>query len=288
MRNMSQKLVYSFNDEHYVDSSEEENDDDEESDNADEELDVNRNVVKKLEDLPWFHGNITRNTAGALLLQNGVEGMYLLRCSSSLPGKFSVSVKCQNSVKHYSLEYQPYTRSYVFGKAEFFSIEELIEHFKQKPVLSTETGIQITLKCAYMRHIEEPPAYVTVVRHSEGGIALDGAEESLLDLPIASKEGYLIKRGAIHKNWKKRWFILQKNILQYYKEKDCDEPIRSLDLKHAIAVCKDPIDDKEHCFSLQLPKRNFYFHASSASETSEWMKILQWKINYYTTGKGTL
>lgn len=44
-------------------------------------------------DFSWFHDNMTRNTAEALLLANGVEGTYLLRRSKNNPGMYTVSVR---------------------------------------------------------------------------------------------------------------------------------------------------------------------------------------------------
>ena len=40
---------------------------------------------------------------------------------------------------------------------------------------------------------------------------------SKMNAPL--KQGYLIKRGHFMKNWKKRWFILRKNIIYYYKSR---------------------------------------------------------------------
>ena len=40
----------------------------------------------------WYHGDISRNAAEALLLSNGKEGTYLLRSSTKHQG-YSVSVR---------------------------------------------------------------------------------------------------------------------------------------------------------------------------------------------------
>lgn len=33
------------------------------------------------------------------------------------------------------------------------------------------------------------------------------------------KEGWLTKCGGSHKSWKRRWFILQENLLYYFADK---------------------------------------------------------------------
>eukprot|EP00045_Choanoeca_perplexa_P004635 m.39483 g.39483 ORF g.39483 m.39483 type:complete len:65 (-) comp12678_c0_seq4:372-566(-) len=36
----------------------------------------------------------------------------------------------------------------------------------------------------------------------------------------SSKEGYLDKLGGVRKNWKKRFFVCEKYLLHYYKDKE--------------------------------------------------------------------
>ena len=40
----------------------------------------------------WFHPNVDRHTAESLLLQNGIDGTYMLRDSSKL-GDYALSVR---------------------------------------------------------------------------------------------------------------------------------------------------------------------------------------------------
>uniref|UniRef100_A0A8I5R268 Dual adaptor of phosphotyrosine and 3-phosphoinositides 1 n=1 Tax=Papio anubis TaxID=9555 RepID=A0A8I5R268_PAPAN len=46
-----------------------------------------------LQDLGWYHGNLTRHAAEALLLSNGCDGSYLLRDSNETTGLYSLSVR---------------------------------------------------------------------------------------------------------------------------------------------------------------------------------------------------
>lgn len=42
----------------------------------------------------------------------------------------------------------------------------------------------------------------------------------LIDLQHAlpQKDGYLVKKGEVVKNWKKRWFVLHGSLLCYFKK----------------------------------------------------------------------
>lgn len=41
----------------------------------------------------WYHSNLTRHAAEALLLSNGRDGSYLLRDSNEQTGLYSLSVR---------------------------------------------------------------------------------------------------------------------------------------------------------------------------------------------------
>ena len=34
------------------------------------------------------------------------------------------------------------------------------------------------------------------------------------------RKGYLVKKGHLHKNYKRRWFVLQRTVLMYYVTRD--------------------------------------------------------------------
>ncbi|XP_057303591.1 dual adapter for phosphotyrosine and 3-phosphotyrosine and 3-phosphoinositide-like [Hydractinia symbiolongicarpus] len=282
---MADRIMYRINTEGILeDCSDDEcqtSDDDDVT--ADSAFRIAKKPIERLEELPWFHDNMTRNTAEALLLANGVEGTYLLRRSKNNPGMYTVSVRCKDSLKHFALEYNLYTNTYSFGMGKFDTLYELLEHFNCMPMLGGDSGSSVTLQYPYMNDIPEPSSYEKVTRHAEYGkrISVEKKSEPPPDLHIASKEGYLVKRGAIHKNWKKRWFVLQKNLLKYYSDRKDHTPIRSINLSEAEQVSEDFCDNKRNCFRLVLPSRTFYFVAGSPEEIKSWVEILQWKIDYY-------
>lgn len=102
---------------------------------------------------------------------------------------------------------------------------------------------------------------------------------------LGTKEGYLIKQGAIVKNWKQRWFTLNRYELKYFRDKECEEPIRTLDLRECSAVQFDYSQDKVNCFCLVFPERTFYLCAKTGVEADEWIKILRWKLSQMRKGR---
>lgn len=230
----------------------------------------------ELELLGWFHNGLSRHATEALLLSNGKDGSYLLRKSHEGPNCYALSVRAKDSVKHFQV-----TRSgttYNFGFNEFRSIKEFVSHFANEPLLGSETGTLVLLKCPYPREVEEPSIYESVHVHT---VMQSGRTENDLVANAASlgtKEGYLIKQGAIIKNWKTRWFTLNRNELKYFKDKMCAEPIRTLDLMECTGIQFDYSQEKVNCFCLVFPERTFYLCGKTGVETDEWIKILRWKL----------
>ena len=58
----------------------------------------------KLNDMPWFHGKISRDEAEKLLLtgdSTAPDGLFLVRESTNFPGDYTLCVVFQGKVEHY-------------------------------------------------------------------------------------------------------------------------------------------------------------------------------------------
>ncbi|XP_045459480.1 tyrosine-protein kinase Shark [Melitaea cinxia] len=87
--------------------------------------------MNREDNVNWFHGKISRETAEKLLKEEGEDGVFLVRESNSSPGDFVLSVLHQGEVVHYQIRRH--------GEDAFFSIEEhttvhgldtLIQHYR--------------------------------------------------------------------------------------------------------------------------------------------------------------
>ncbi|PWA25723.1 hypothetical protein CCH79_00001815 [Gambusia affinis] len=54
------------------------------------------------------------------------------------------------------------------------------------------------------------------------------------------KSGYCVKQGAVMRNWKRRYFLLEENAMSYFKSDLEKEPLRMIPLKevHKVQECK--------------------------------------------------
>ncbi|XP_046572834.1 dual adapter for phosphotyrosine and 3-phosphotyrosine and 3-phosphoinositide-like [Haliotis rubra] len=230
--------------------------------------------IDELEKLSWFHPNLNRHTAESMLMQNANNGIYLLRASSKV-GEYAISVRCDQSVKHFNLTWNG--TEFKFGHGTFKTIKDLLFHFDNKPLIGGESGQLVLLTQPYPRDIEEPQMYEYVTVHAELSSADTNDRKS--DFSINSKEGFLTKIGAHFKTWRTRWFVLQKHELKYYKQNTDKHPIRTLDLKHCTECSRDfSHKDKQYVFRLKFDWRTFYIYATSEQEMNEWMKVINWRL----------
>ncbi len=80
------------------------------------------------------------------------------------------------------------------------------------------------------------------------------------------KSGQLIKRGHVRKNWKERWFVLQKDNLFYFKGKTDPKPIGHVPLRGAVVQKASSF--KPFTFEVNSPAINkqFFIKASNEAE----------------------
>uniref|UniRef100_A0A665W7T6 Dual adaptor of phosphotyrosine and 3-phosphoinositides n=1 Tax=Echeneis naucrates TaxID=173247 RepID=A0A665W7T6_ECHNA len=208
----------------------------------------------------WYHYDLSRHAAEALLLSNGTDGSYLLRNSNEGPGYFALSVRAKDSVKHFHVTRKD--KSYMFGFNQFMTLQDFVNHFANQPLLGSDTGTLIVLKCPYPWRVEEPSIYESVRVHT--AIQTGRTENDLVaNAPsLGTKEGYLVKQGAFVK--------VKLNV----------EPIRTLDLRACSAVQFDYSQDRVNCFCLVFPERTFYLCAKTGVEADEWIKLLRWKLSF--------
>lgn len=90
------------------------------------------------------------------------------------------------------------------------------------------------------------------------------------------KEGELKKQGHVVKNWKKRWFRVQNDMLFYFKDRVEDKPVGVVPLR-MCRVSKTTKTGKPDSFELSAPKINktFFIQANNKEEVDEWIRAIE-------------
>ncbi|XP_067225971.1 pleckstrin homology domain-containing family A member 1 isoform X2 [Chanodichthys erythropterus] len=95
------------------------------------------------------------------------------------------------------------------------------------------------------------------------------------------KYGYCVKQGAVMKNWKRRYFMLDDNALSYFKSEMDREPLRVVPLKEVTRVqeCKQSdLMMRDNLFELVTTSRTFYIQSDSPEEMHGWIKAISGAI----------
>uniref|UniRef100_A0A667ZV18 Pleckstrin homology domain containing, family A (phosphoinositide binding specific) member 1a n=1 Tax=Myripristis murdjan TaxID=586833 RepID=A0A667ZV18_9TELE len=88
------------------------------------------------------------------------------------------------------------------------------------------------------------------------------------------KSGYCVKQGAVMRNWKRRYFLLEENSMSYFKSDlviDFDKLLQSLQEEADIMM-------RDNLFEVVTTSRTFYIQADSPEEMHSWIKAVSGAI----------
>ncbi|KAM4624229.1 pleckstrin homology domain-containing family A member 1 isoform 2-T2 [Polymixia lowei] len=95
------------------------------------------------------------------------------------------------------------------------------------------------------------------------------------------KAGYCVKQGAVMKNWKRRYFLLDENAVSYFKSDLEREPLRVIPLKevHKVQECKQSdLMMRDNLFEVVTNSRTFYIQSDSPEAMHSWIKAISGAI----------
>lgn len=90
------------------------------------------------------------------------------------------------------------------------------------------------------------------------------------------KEGWLSKKSKVIKNWKRRWFVLDENQLNFY-EKPGKKQLGSIPLSNVVKVKSD--SKKENAFNIILSSSKTYnLSSDTQEECADWISSLNYLL----------
>ncbi|EGD76245.1 tyrosine-protein phosphatase corkscrew [Salpingoeca rosetta] len=88
----------------------------------------------------WFHGNLSSRESEEALMQRGQDGSYLVRTSSSQPGRYVLTVRVKNEVTHIMIRAGRGVYD-LGGGQQFCDLASLIEHYKKHPIIEANSRV---------------------------------------------------------------------------------------------------------------------------------------------------
>lgn len=95
------------------------------------------------------------------------------------------------------------------------------------------------------------------------------------------KQGELKKQGHVVRNWKNRWFIIQNDLMFYFRQRGDPKPKGAIPLRNAQCTITTKLD-KPFCFELNSPriKKVFYVQCQHQNELKDWMEAIEAGAEY--------
>ncbi|KAG8435641.1 hypothetical protein GDO86_013540 [Hymenochirus boettgeri] len=95
------------------------------------------------------------------------------------------------------------------------------------------------------------------------------------------KAGYCVKQGAVMKNWKRRYFVLDENTIGYFKSELERDPLRVIQLREVQKVqeCKQSDNMmRDNLFEIVTTSRTFFVQADSPEDMHSWIRAISGAI----------
>ncbi|EGG05133.1 uncharacterized protein MELLADRAFT_116896 [Melampsora larici-populina 98AG31] len=85
------------------------------------------------------------------------------------------------------------------------------------------------------------------------------------------QDGYLEKKGERRKTWKRRWFVLRKTSLVYYKNDKEYRLLRMIPLTDIHTCAEVQVKHHDNTFGIVTSERTYYVRAKTKAERDTWI-----------------
>ncbi|XP_062859293.1 pleckstrin homology domain-containing family A member 1 isoform X2 [Trichomycterus rosablanca] len=182
----------------------------------------------------------------------------------------------------------------VLNNATKITVPKSGDHGGQNPAEACVEVLGAMKQVSYKTEIIGGVPIITTTQ--EKGEGQNGAERGALRKPHSQmpyylsranqdqsvvKSGFCVKQGALMKNWKRRYFMLDENAISYFKSDLEREPLRVIPLKEVSKVqeCKQSdLMMRDNLFELVTTSRTFYIQTDSPEEMHSWIKAISGAI----------
>ena len=256
---------------------------------------ANANLI---ETLNWYYPGTTRNAAECVLKTHNIDGSFLI-IKERIGGYYEFYDLCVWNVgtpSHFQIKYCKELNLVEFGLKKYNFAQFQAQFEKPSRIVRSDKDV-ILLKYPLPSNVREPSGLwdniitqdldVNVDRIPNISLVRMQSDPNVLS-DLGMKGGYLIKRGHLIKNWKRRWFQLEKQNLSYFEAKPHlihnpnPKPKGVLDLTETLQfITEDHTVKQPFCFAIVLTRKTFSICADNAVDYHSWIEALKTAIDKY-------
>ncbi|KAK9325395.1 hypothetical protein V1517DRAFT_314792 [Lipomyces orientalis] len=91
------------------------------------------------------------------------------------------------------------------------------------------------------------------------------------------QSGYLLRLVRRYNQWRRKWVVLRKGSLAFYKSEDEYKPLKIIPLDHIIDVMEiDPMSrSKQYCLQVILPEKRLRLCADTEEDLTRWLVAIK-------------
>ena len=254
-------------------------------------------VANLIETLDWYYPGTTRTAAECVLKTHNIDGSFII-INEGKSGYYQFYDLCVWNVgtpSHFQIKYCKDLNLIEFGLKRY-NFAQFKDQFERPSRLIRSDKDVILLKHPLPSNVREPSGLwdniITqdLVNSTVGQVLtlkrMHSDPNLLSDLGM--KGGFLTKRGHVRKNWKRRWFQLERHNLSYFDAKPHvilnpnPKPKGILDLSETLQfIPEDHTVKQPFCFAIVLARKTFSIYADNAFDYRSWVEALKNAIDKY-------
>eukprot|EP01132_Coremiostelium_polycephalum_P001353 gene1353-1708_t len=142
--------------------------------------------------------------------------------------------------------------------------KEYWENTVPSHLVTPSFGDSIGLKEQWIRSKYQNKSFIPITENED---------PSIKRINFDMKEGWIVKKGEVVKNWKKRWLrLVEPDTLYYYKGSTEKNHCGFISLRDSGQIdCVSEVDSKPNCFIISTPKRRFLLSCLSGDDMLVWI-----------------
>ncbi|KAK9365026.1 hypothetical protein V1509DRAFT_634514 [Lipomyces kononenkoae] len=154
---------------------------------------------------------------------------------------------------------------------------------------ASDYGLPVSGPLRHPSHLQLPPPAQPIQPRTSTSTADSHVVHDLaqLEKDRVLECGYLLRLVKRYNQWRKKWVVLRKGSIAFYKSEDEYKPLKIVPLDHVIDVMEiDPLSrSKQYCLQIILPEKRLRLCANTEEDLTRWLVAIKAAVVRYNKDK---